>query len=490
MMRKRMFDSLRLLNDRRRYAVTLGIGLGLAGAVLGTSLALIGPVYTIVLLIALGAGAWVMAGLQNALWSILFIVLLLPYATLPLKVVLTPSFLDIAMLAVYGLYLFQWMTRERSKIATTPVHAFILLFMVVVLFSFVAGLRYAGLTSNRLRQFAELMMCIGIGLLAVDMVQTYSQLRNIVRALIVGGAIAAVIGITLWLLPDRMAENILSRLAVVGYPNSGVIHYIDDNPDLAERAIGTSVDPNSFGGVLVMVAVVTAAQLVTDKPVLGRKWMVAGLLLLMVICLGLTFSRGAMLAFAVAALFVGWHGDRRILAVMVIGAVLVLALPITQGYIERFVSGFQGTDLATQMRFGEYKDAIVLIQRYPLLGVGFTGTPDIDIYLGVASLYLTMASNMGLLGISAFASLVLAVASYAYRARKAIRRRSQLFAIWLGLVGALLTVIVSGIFDHYFFNLEFFHASAILWLTVGLLLTASSLALKQQMGSTAPEYSI
>ncbi|MCB9162257.1 MAG: hypothetical protein H6644_20845 [Caldilineaceae bacterium] len=41
----------------------------------------------------------------------------------------------------------------------------------------------------------------------------------------------------------------------------------------------------------------------------------------------------------------------------------------------RLLAGFAGEDLATQMRFGEYKDALILIGRYPLFGVGFTGTP-------------------------------------------------------------------------------------------------------------------
>ena len=43
------------------------------------------------------------------------------------------------------------------------------------------------------------------------------------------------------------------------------------------------------------------------------------------------------------------------------------------------------------MRFGEYKDALTLIERYPLFGVGFTGVPDIDLYLGVSMLYLIIA---------------------------------------------------------------------------------------------------
>ena len=58
------------------------------------------------------------------------------------------------------------------------------------------------------------------------------------------------------------------------------------------------------------------------------------------------------------------------------------------------------------MRFGEYKDALILIARYPFFGVGFTGVPDIDIYLGVSMLYLIIAENMGLIGLAIFVAIL------------------------------------------------------------------------------------
>ena len=81
---------------------------------------------------------------------------------------------------------------------------------------------------------------------------------------------------------------------------------------------------------------------------------------------------------------------------------LLFFLPQTQEYVARLIAGFAGQDLATQMRFGEYKDALILIRRYPLFGVGFTGVPDIDLYLGVSMVYLIIAQNMGLIGLACF----------------------------------------------------------------------------------------
>ena len=81
---------------------------------------------------------------------------------------------------------------------------------------------------------------------------------------------------------------------------------------------------------------------------------------------------------------------------------LLLLLPVAQTYVSRFAAGIQGQDLATQMRFGEYRDALTLVRRYPFFGVGFAGAPDIDLYLGVANVYLTIAQVMGLLGLLVF----------------------------------------------------------------------------------------
>ena len=466
-------------SDRRIVALALGLALALIAGLVGLSLALIGPVYTAVLLIALAAAVWMLAGLENALWSVMAIVALLPFATLPFKIVLTPTFLDMAMGAVFFLYLMQWMTGERRRLATTPVHPLIVLFIVLSIFSFVAGLRYAGLTSSVLRRFAELVLTMTFSMMLVDVLRTPEQLRRFVLVIILLGTAAAIIGIVQWLLPDLLAERILVRLSVIGYPDGGVIQYIEQNPELPERAIGTSVNPNSLGGFLVMIGALVAPQLTTRYPLTGKRWHAIPIMAVLVGCLVLTFSRGSMLAFGAALVFIAALRYRKLLIVLIVIGLVLALLPWSQPYIERFAEGFQGADLATQMRFGEYRDALTLITRYPLLGVGFAGTPDIDIYLGVANVYLTIASNMGLLGLGAFLILMVAVFLYAWRARPHLSELAGFYPIWLGLLAGLVGALVNGIFDHYFFNLEFQHAVTIFWTFVGLTLATTRIVLQE-----------
>jgi O-antigen ligase len=126
------------------------------------------------------------------------------------------------------------------------------------------------------------------------------------------------------------------------------------------------------------------------------------------------------------------------------------------------------------MRLGEYKDAFILISRYPFIGVGFIGTPDIDIYLGVSSLYLLIAEEMGLLGLGVFLAIMVIFFRYTWRSWKSMVDNPRLEALLLGLQTAVVGGLAGGILDHYLFSYP--HAVAFFWLYIGLAVAAARLA--------------
>jgi O-antigen ligase len=164
---------------------------------------------------------------------------------------------------------------------------------------------------------------------------------------------------------------------------------------------------------------------------------------------------------------------------MLLAAALALVLPQTQFYLERLLEGLRGEDLATQMRFGEYKDAFNLIERYPLTGVGFFGTPDIDVYVGVSSVYLLLAQQLGLVGAGLYALIGLAYLAIVFTTWRRIGRGSSLEGALLAYGGAGLGAMIGGIFDHFYFNLTFIHIVALYWLVMGLGMVAVMLARQQ-----------
>jgi hypothetical protein len=147
---------------------------------------------------------------------------------------------------------------------------------------------------------------------------------------------------------------------------------------------------------------------------------------------------------------------------------VIIILPQTQLYVERFAEGLRGEDLATQMRFGEYKDAFNLISRYPLTGVGFFGTPDIDVYVGVSSVYLLLAQQIGLIGAGLYLLIGLVYLVIVFTTFRRLPPRHPLETPLLAYGAATLGAMVGGVFDHFYFNLTFIHIAALYWLTLGL----------------------
>jgi O-antigen ligase len=164
---------------------------------------------------------------------------------------------------------------------------------------------------------------------------------------------------------------------------------------------------------------------------------------------------------------------------MMIGAGLVLLLlPQAQDYVQHFLEGLLTQDLATQMRLGEYKDALALISRHPWIGVGFVGTPEGSLYIGVSNVYMLIAEEMGLIGLAAFLFIIVSFFVQVWRAWPRVRLHTGLEAILLGLTASIVGILVGGIFDHYFFNLSFPHSVSIFWLYLGLAMATVRLVIE------------
>ena len=448
-------------------SVIVALGGGFFVAALGGFIAL-GAILGLIVLVM------ILRRIEVGYAALVAVICLLPFGALPLNFAFKPTFLDLALIALFGVWLLERATGKLGGFVNTPLTLPVLAFMAMVLATFVAGLGNAPLTQTLVRHFAELLLSIALFFLLTDTVRDMQRLRLVTRLLILGGALAALIAIILYLLPDQTTMNLLSSLRVFNYPQGpGVLRYIRDDPTLPQRATGTAIDPNALGGLMIVMLVLTAPQLFAAKPVFWRS-LIALSLILMGLALLLSFSRGSFVGAGLALGVLGVLRYRKLLLMMILALVLILLLPQTQGYVTHFFDGLQvledtqNADLSTQMRVGEYTDALTLIQRYPIFGVGFTGTPDIDTYLQVANLYLMMAGEMGLVGVATFLTVMATLFISGWRSRQLARRQPELEPLWWGFHGALLGALIGGVFDHYFFNLDFHHAVTLFWLYVAL----------------------
>lgn len=469
----------RFFTSRHRWlstlaALTLTLLLAL---VAGFLLAEAGPLLATVGLIGLMIGLWMLRDIEAAYMVVIGVICLLPFASFPFDIGFTPTFLDAALGALFLVWLLQMLTANRRQFVATSLGGPVMAFLLLAIAAFVLGLGHAPLTPYIARRFAEILLSVLLFFLVINTVRNTERLERLIRLLILFAFVEAVIGIALYAIPDELAMRALSALRVVGYPaGPGVLRYIRDDPNLPQRATATSVDPNVLGSLLNLNLTLAIPQLFARRSVIRRRYllpMIGGMFL----CLGLSFSRGSMVGLGAAMMMVASLRYRKLWWVLLAGVAIFAVLPQTQVYVAHFIAGLRGEDLATQMRFGEYKDALTLIRRYPILGVGFAGSPDIDTYIGVSNLYLLIAQEMGLIGLSSFLLVMGLLFVRFWRTRGLVHHDERLEPLWWGLHAAVVGALVGGIFDHFLFNLDFHHSATLFWLIVGLATAATEIAL-------------
>lgn len=469
------FESI-LYSPNRRVAVAARAGLFFLAALAAALLvALLGPIYAPAAVLVVIGGLLILRDIRWGLVALFGVIGLLPFAALPFKIGFTPTFLDVALLAIYLVWILRVATRRDRELIGTPLGAAVLFFLLMAIFSFASGLRYSRPTSTTIRNFAELLLAIAFFFVLVNTLRRRADVDLLARLVMLAGAAAAAIAVLFYVIPEAWTIRILDALARFNYPGgAGALRYIEDDSANPMRAIGTMIDPNVLGGFLILVAAFTAPQVVSPTPLFRRRW-AALFLLAELLALYLTYSRGSLVGLAAGLLVIGVLRYRKLLLVGAIGAAFLLLLPPAQAYVAHFIEGIQLQDRATLMRLGEYKDALALISRYPVLGVGFGGSPDADLYVGVSNLYLLMAEIMGLVGVATFLIVVVGYLGSLWRAWRRVGDPG-LEALLLGLGGALVGVLAGGIFDHYLFNLVYPHMSVMLWTYIGLGMAVAGLA--------------
>jgi O-antigen ligase len=469
-----------LFHRDRRVALATLLGLCLAAALGGgLYVGVVGGLYAVAGAAALIVGILILRSTHWGLLWLVGIICLLPFAALPMlksRLGFTPTFMDLVLVGIFFVWVTRMATRRDRTLVASPLGLPVALFLVFTLFAFALGMGHARPTSTTLRRFLELLVGIALFFVVVNSVRTRWQLEQLSRVIMLASAAAAGIAIFLYVIPEDWAVRLLTTLTRLDYPGGhGVLRFVEDNPENPMRAIGTSIDPNVLGGLMVFASGLTVPQLFAERPLLDRR-LVTLMLGADVLCLYLTYSRSSLGGLIVVLLLMALLRYRRLLWVGLFGVLLLLLLPQTQSYVVHLIEGLRMQDLATQMRLGEYKDALTLIARHPWLGVGFSGTPEIDVYLGVSSVYLLMAEEVGIIGLGLF---LLAMGSLFARFWAAWRRglaESRVEAILLGLSGALAGVLAAGVLDHYLFNLVYPHMLSLFWLYVGLMVVALGMA--------------
>ncbi|HEX5414082.1 MAG TPA: O-antigen ligase family protein [Chloroflexota bacterium] len=457
---------------RARLPAWVGsIGLAVVvGAVLGVAVSAATPLYVVGGLLGLVAYLAILADVRNPLYGFIAVATLVPFVVVPVKLgVVQLSLVEICLITGVLLWLLKLLTDRREVVQGTGIDLPLLAYLAVCLTSFVLGTAYQT-TSTDVHLFTQFINALLLVFVVANVVRDIATVRKLLTWFVIAGAAASVIAIALYYLPAATATRLLASLAKFGYPANNILQYDADTHVL--KAIGTSIDHNILGATTMMCGAIGVGMLARPIPWRKKAWILACLGPLFVALL-LTYSRGSLVGFLAGCAVIATLRYRRI---WLIGGLLAVALVLSgqlasSSFYSHLQTGIEVQDQATQMRFGEYKDALHLISEYPWFGVGFGAAPDVDTYLGVSSIYLMIAENVGLVGLACWVWIYVAVFQRALRGLLGkAPNEARTYAV--ACLATLTSVLVAGIFDHHFVDINFPHDAAMVWLVVGLLVVS------------------
>jgi O-antigen ligase len=414
---------------------------------------------------------------KASLLAMIVVASLLPYAEIPVRVGVALTFIDALVIATFVGWLLRHVSQDR-RIELTPAGRPLLAFLVTTVVALVFGASYAAPSGAAARSFLKYWAAIALFFVVVNVVRERATVRTLLRALALCGMLAAAIGLAIQALPRPTIVDVLSSLNVLGYPSGPEVLRFLPGPNNTYsdtlRAVGTSVDPNVFGGMLMLAATVMLAQTFAPRPILPR-WLLIGGLAVTAAAMIASQSRASWLGLAAAGAVLATIRDRRLWLVGAVGGAAMLALPQGQNMLARLSSGFAAQDRAAALRLDEYRQALRIIQDYPILGVGFGGSPEVGTFVGVSSIYLLVGEQSGLIGLTLFV-LTLAVLGLNGLRAAILTRDPEDRALLATLLATLVAAALVGNLDHYFMNPVFPHMVALFWLYAGLLAAMTRIA--------------
>ena len=249
--------------------------------------------------------------------------------------------------------------------------------------------------------------------------------------------------------------------------------WVDLTETIGIRIFSIVQSPNVLGGHMALAsALILGLAWHEDRPVYRLLWLVGasitGLTLL------LTFSRGAWLAFAAAALVLTFVLDKRVFVILLIVALMVgLGLPQIRG---RFLHIFTEEYLeksALDGRLGRWLRAYDQLRSRPLfgLGPGRYGGAVAARRFGIAyvdNYYVKTAAETGLLGLGAFLYWLGTLGRAAYLRWQGSRGK-RWWKLAAGALCGLLAVVLHNGVENIF---EVPYLNAYFWFALGLMLWA------------------
>ncbi len=388
-----------------------------------------------------------------------------PYTTIELGVRITISE---AVLAFTWLGAALRLLTGETPSGFGPTERAVITLMIYSALPFAVGQLMVDAEGSGIANWLRWLLNVSAVLLVAILVRSTKEMYVLLGSVIVGAT--AMLGMSLYVFAiHRDANAMIPVLEAMRYSHPESVRDIFSGN--FTRMGSPWVHPNLLGGFIALILPVTFLLAITTH---GTKMRLALIVIIILEATGvlLSISRGAIASLAIIAL---WFAGKKVpYAGKVIAASLFAGALLTISYAplqERLATMFSGSNASTQARLDEYKAFPKAVEKYPL-GIGFKveppppGDPEL---LGVSNLWLYYAYKLNLFGMLLFAWV-----SWRWWNEVNIKSPSSgpgAASLRMGLTGAILAALLTGLFDHYFGFTPVL--VALFWMTLGLSLKAA-----------------
>ncbi len=381
----------------------------------------------------------------------------------PFSIAVAPAFMNGFVGLLLAAFLVKKALAPNKVCAVGSVWVPLFLFFAITCLSLVNSVDYRDTIKGGIMR---LFLYAGVMCAIADELKSEAVRMRVVLSAAAGCALASIDGI--WQV--AMGHDFIRGYAAV--VNIGLV-----------RATASFKDPNTLGVYLSALAPLAAGACIYERrPAL--KALYAGVSLLTLAGVALTYSRPTILALYVVAVFFAAARKNRVLLASLI-VLLVIApflMPPTVKEWARQVEYNPLRFMCNDDRIAAYRTSLRMIAAHPVIGVGANTymknykafkenpeyrnvvTPD---YMYAHNSYLQMASELGMAGAIVFLWFLIRLFAEARALLRAFPAGRQRWVV-LSLAGCLIAFLVNGLTES---SLYYSRVAVLFWLCAGMLLS-------------------
>ncbi len=341
-----------------------------------------------------------------------------------------------------------------------PMNAFVVFFMLALLWGCINSFSFAA----SLTQAAVHISFILFYFVLVNTIRKKEQWQSLIKMFLGVAFIVALYGVV---------QNFTGITSTQSWVDEEMFE------DISVRVYSFFNNPNVLGEFLVMTIPLTLA-VIWGKQRQTHKVLFLFVLIMMAACMVFTWSRGAWLGvFFALALFLVIMDRRWVLAgvLLLVLAPVLLTLSGNTAILQRLLSIGNTADTSTAYRVSIWQASIKIIRDFWVSGIGIGQEAYKSVYpvyalsgadfaLHSHNLYLQVWVEMGIIGITSLFAVILMFVKQVFSKKVMMNRKTDSCAkIVVALGAALLGFLLQGLTDYVWYNYKIL---MIFWIVVAL----------------------